>query len=165
MDGVEVFKLYLTYSISPGVLSVINELSAANTRIVIRTIDPNVNIDLVSRILSGSLDGNLTLVRKPFDAALTREVPKNESVIDGGIIVNGDAAEAVLDTVRACRLFGAFSKLNFTVGIIVFAVGALFAFLLGIIGAIVGLPSVYVFIFQIVSAFPSAFFASVYLNK
>ena len=165
VDGTEVFKLYLTYSISTNVLSVINELSAAKTRIIMRTIDPNINIDLISRILSSSFDGNLTLVRKPFHGTLACEMQRNDGTIDGGIIVNGDVSEAVLDTVRACRLFGAFSKLNFTVGIIVFAIGALFAFLLGIAGAIVDLPSVYLFIFQIVSAIPCAFFASVYLNK
>jgi hypothetical protein len=165
VDGAEVFKLYLTYSISPTTLSVINELASSKTRIILRTIDPNVNLDLISRILSNSFDGNLTLIRKPYNGAVAEEEPKNECAIDGGIIVNGETPEAILETVRACRLFSAFSKFNLGAGVIVFAIGALLAFFLGIIGAVVGMPSIYVFIFQMLSIIPSIFFASIYLNK
>lgn len=165
VDGTAVFKLYLTYSISPSNLSLINELSATKTRIIMRTIDPNVNLDLISRILSSSFDGNLTLIRKPYDGNSAEDNHKADGLVDGGVIVNGDSTEAILDTVRACRLFSAFSKLNFTAGIVVFAIGALFALFLGIIGAIVNLPSVYIFIFQIISVLPSVFFANIYLNK
>ena len=165
VDGAEVFKLYLTYSISPNNLSLINELAASKTRIIMRTVDPNVNLDLITRILAGSFDGNLTLIRKRYDEGCVDESCSDEASIDGGIIVNGDSSEAILDTVRACRLFCAFAKLNFTAGIAVFGIGSLFALFLGIIGAIVALPSFYVFIFQMISILPSIFFAHIYLNK
>lgn len=165
VDGAEVFKLYLTYSISPNTLSIINELSMSKTRIVLRTVDPNVNLDLISRILSSSFEGNLTLVRKPYDGTSAEDHQKDERIIDGGIIVNGENPEALLDTVSACRLFGAFSKFNFAVGIVVFAIAALFALLLGIIGAIIGWSSIYVFIVQVLSVLPCIIFANIYLNK
>lgn len=165
VDGAEVFKLYLTYNISQSTLSIINQLASLRTRIVLRTIDPNVNLDLISRILSDSFGGNLTLVRKPYSEESSNDCHKNEGLIDGGIIVNGDAPAAILSTVSACGYYSAFSKLNFGAGIVTFAVGVVLAFILGIFGLIVDLPSICIFIFQIISILPSIFFASVYLNK
>ncbi len=165
VDGVEVFKLYLTYNISRNTLALINDFADLKTRIVLRTIDPNVNLELILRILSSSFDGNLTLIRKPFSAGSTEADGNDEALIDGGIIINGDVPEAVLDTVHACRFFSAFTKFNFAAGIVVFAIGALLAFVLGIIGAIVNMSSIYVFIFQLLSILPCIFFSSVYLNK
>ncbi len=165
VDDAEVFKLYLTYSISPSTLSVINELAATRTRIILRTIDPNVNLDLVTRLLSSAFDGNLTLIRKPYGESSAEDNCRKEGAIDGGIVVNGDAPEAILEIVRACRLFSAFSKFNFGAGAIVFGIGALLSLFLGFIGAVIGMPSIYVFIFQMASILPSIFFASIYLNK
>ena len=165
VDGAEVFKLYLSYTMSPTALTVIDELAASKIRIILRTIDPNIDLGLISRILSSSFDGTITLVRKPYSDALARESSKNEENIEGGILVNGDSPEAILKTVRACSNFKDFSKFNFGVGIAVSAFGALLSFVLGLIGVIIDLPSVCVFIFQIISVLPSVFFASVYLNK
>ena len=164
VDGTEVFKLYLTYSISHNTLALINDFADLKTRIVLKTIDPNVNLELILRILSSSFDGNLTLIRKPFNADRT-EADSDDELIDGGIIINGDVPEAVLDTVHACRFFSAFTKFNFAAGIVVFSIGALLAFILGIIGAIVNMSSIYIFIFQLLSIVPCIFFSSVYLNK
>ena len=165
VDGVEVFKLYLTYNIAPNTLSLINDFAEAKTRIVLRTVDPNVNLELILRILSNSFDGNLTLIRKPFSATSAEDSDKEQSTIDGGIIINGDAPDAVLYTVHACRFFSAFAKFNFVAGIVVFAIGALLALVLGVIGAIVNIPSICIFLFQILSIIPVIFFSSVYLNK
>lgn len=165
VDGIEVFKLYLTYNISQNTLAVIKKFAASEVRIVLRTIDPNVNLELISRILSSSFDGNLTLVRKPFSADCEEEHCKNDGTVDGGIIVNGETPAAILDTVYSCRFFSAFSKFDFIAGIVVYAIGVLLAFALGFIGALVDMPSIFIFVFQVVSVLPSIFFASFYLNK
>ena len=165
VDGAEVFKLYLTYNISGNTLALINDFADLKTRIVLRTIDPNVNLELILRILSSSFDGNLTLIRKPFGIVGAEADGKDEALVDGGIIINGEAPEAVLETVNACRFFSAFTKFNFAAGIVVFAIGALLAFVLGIIGAIVDMSSIFIFIYQVLSIIPCIFFSSVYLNK
>lgn len=165
VDGVEVFKLYLTYNIAPNTLSLINDFAEAKTNIVLRTVDPNVNLELILRILSNSFDGSITLIRKPFSATSAEDSDKDEAAIDGGIIINGDAPDAVLYTIQACRFFSAFAKFNFAAGIVVFAIGALLSLVLGVIGVIVNMSSLFICIFQLLSIFPAIFFSSVYLNK
>lgn len=163
VDGVEVFKLYLTYRISDSMLSVINELSLAKTRIVMRTIDPNINLELISRILTSTFDGKLTLVRKPYDAA--SEAPSDDDgVIEGGVLVNGENPESILDVVKACKLFGIYSKLNVNVSIALFAVGVLLSVFLGVIGALAGMSSLYIVLFQIISVVPSFILANLLLK-
>ncbi len=164
VDGMEVFKLYLTYRISDSMLSVINELSLAKTRIVMRTIDPNINLDLISRILTSTFDGKLTLVRKPYDESVEAEAVKDESTVDGGVLVNGENTEAILDVVKACKLFGAYSKLGFNISVVLFAAGALLSVFLGIIGALVGISSLYIALFQILSVVPSIILANLILK-
>ncbi len=163
VDGVEVFKLYLTYRISDSMLSVINELSLAKTRIIMRTIDPNINLELISRILTSTFDGKLTLVRKPYNES---ELPasEEESVVEGGVLVNGENPESILDVVKACRLFGAYSKLNVNISIILFAVGVLLSVFLGVIGALTGISSLYIVLFQILSVVPSFILANLLLK-
>ncbi len=163
VDGVEVFKLYLTYRISDSMLSVINELSLAKTRIVMRTIDPNINLELISRILTSTFDGKLTLVRKPYDAS--SEAPlEDDGVIEGGVLVNGENPESILDVVKACKLFGIYSKLNVNVSIALFAVGVLLSVFLGVIGALAGMSSLYIVLFQILSVVPSFILANLLLK-
>lgn len=164
VDGAEVFKLYLTYRISDSMLSVINELSLAKTRIVMRTIDPNINLDLISRILTSTFDGKLTLVRKPYDETAEPEPIKDETTVEGGVLVNGENTEAILDVVKACKLFGAYSKLNFNVSVVLLAAGALLSVFLGIIGALVGISSLYIVLFQVLSVIPSFVLANLLLK-
>lgn len=164
VDGAEVFKLYLTYRISDSMLSVINELSLAKTRIVMRTVDPNINLDLISRILTSTFDGKLTLVRKPYDETAEPEAAIDESVVEGGVLVNGENTEAVLDVIKACKLFGAYSKLNFNVSVVLLAAGALLSVFLGIIGALAGISSLYIVLFQILSVVPSFVLANLLLK-
>ena len=164
VDGAEVFKLYLTYRISDSMLSVINELSVAKTRIVMRTVDPNINLDLISRILTSTFDGKLTLVRKPYDETTAPEAEMNTSSVEGGVLVNGENTEAILDVVKACKLFGAYSKLSFNVSVVLLAAGALLSVFLGIIGALVGISSLYIVLFQILSVVPSFVLANLLLK-
>ncbi len=163
VDGVEVFKLYLTYRISDSMLSVINELSLAKTRIIMRVIDPNINLELISRILTSTFDGKLTLIRKPYNES---DLPASddESVVDGGVLVNGENPESILEVVKACRLFGAYSKLNVNISIILFAVGVLLSVFLGVIGALAGMSSLYIVLFQILSVVPSFILANLLLK-
>lgn len=164
VDGAEVFKLYLTYRISDSMLSVINELSLAKTRIIMRTIDPNINLDLISRILTSTFDGKLTLVRKPYDEAAEPAAITDEATVEGGVLVNGENTEAILDVVKACKLFGAYSKLNFNVSVVLLAAGALLSVFLGIIGALAGISSLYIVLFQILSVVPSFILANLLLK-
>ncbi len=163
VDGIEVFKLYLTYRISDSMLSVINELSLAKTRIVMRTVDPNINLELISRILTSTFDGKLTLVRKPYGAAY--EAPaEDDGTIEGGVLVNGENPESILDVVKACKLFGIYSKLSVNVSIVLFAVGVLLSVFLGVVGALAGMSSLYIVLFQILSVVPSFILANLLLK-
>ena len=163
VDGAEVFKLYLTYRISDSILSVINELSLANTRIVMRTIDPNINLELISRILTSTFDGKLTLVRKPYSE---NSVPasENEDTVDGGVLVNGENPESILDIVSACKRYGVFTKMNATINITLFAIGVLLSLFLGVIGALAGISSIYIVLFQIFTVVPSIVLANLLLK-
>jgi len=164
VDGVEVFKLYLTYRISDNMQSVINELSLAKTRIVMRTVDPNINLELVLRLLTSTFDGKLTLVRKPFDESTEAASERDDSTVEGGVLVNGEVTEAILDVVKACKLYGAYSKLNFNTSIILFGAGALLSVFLGIIGALAGISSLYIVLFQIISIIPSVILSNLILK-
>lgn len=164
VDGNEVFKLYLTYRISDSMLSVINELAYAKTRIVMRTIDPNINLDLILRMLTSTFDGKLSLIRKPYDANGAPDVRKDDSTVEGGVLVNGENTEAILDVVKACKLYGAYSKLNFNTSIILFGAGALLSVFLGIIGALAGISSLYIVLFQIISIIPSVILSNLILK-
>ena len=164
VDGVEVFKLYLTYRISDNMQSVINELSLAKTRIVMRTVDPNINLELVLRLLTSTFDGKLTLVRKPFDENTEAASERDDSTVEGGVLVNGEVTEAILDVVKACKLYGAYSKLNFHTSIILFGAGALLSVFLGIIGALAGISSLYIVLFQIISIIPSVILSNLILK-
>ncbi len=164
VDGIEVFKLYLTYRISDNMLSVINELSQAKTRIVMRTVDPNINLDLILRMLTSTFDGKLTLVRKPYDENAEATSLRDETTIEGGVLVNGEVPEAILDVVKACKLYGAYSKLNFNTSVILFGAGALLSVFLGIIGALAGISSLYIVLFQIISVIPSIILSNLILK-
>jgi hypothetical protein len=163
VDGAEVFKLYLTYRISDSILSVINELSLSHTRIVMRTVDPNINLELISRILTSTFEGKLTLVRKPYSEA-TQATVESEDTIDGGVIVNGENPESILDIVSACKRFGTFSKLNSNINLALLAIGVLLSLLLGVIGALAGISSNYIVLFQIFTAIPSIILANLLLK-
>ena len=164
VDGTEVFKLYLTYRISDNMLSVINELALAKTRIVMRTVDPNINLDLILRMLTSTFDGKLTLVRKPYDENAEATSSRDDSNVEGGVVVNGEVPEAILDVVKACKLYGAYSKLNFHTSIILFGAGALLSVFLGIIGALAGISSLYIVLFQIISVIPSIILSNLILK-
>ncbi len=164
VDGIEVFKLYLTYRISDNMLSVINELALAKTRIVMRTVDPNINLDLILRMLTSTFEGKLTLVRKPYDDNAEAASLRDESTVEGGVLVNGEVPEAILDVVKACKLYGAYSKLNFHTSIILFGAGALLSVFLGIIGALAGISSLYIVLFQIISVIPSVILSNLILK-
>ena len=164
VDGVEVFKLYLTYRISDNMQSVINELALAKTRIVMRTADPNINLELVLRLLTSTFDGKLTLVRKPYDENAAANAVQDDTTIEGGVLVNGENTEAILDVVKACKLYGAYSKLNFHTSVILFGAGALLAVFLGIIGALAGISSLYIVLFQIISVIPSIILSNLILK-
>ena len=164
VDGTEVFKLYLTYRISDNMLSVINELALAKTRIVMRTVDPNINLDLILRMLTSTFDGKLTLVRKPYDENAEATSSRYDSNVEGGVVVNGEVPEAILDVVKACKLYGAYSKLNFHTSIILFGAGALLSVFLGIIGALAGISSLYIVLFQIISVIPSIILSNLILK-
>jgi len=164
VDGIEVFKLYLTYRISDNMLSVINELAEAKTRIIMRTVDPNINLDLILRMLTSTFDGKLTLVRKPYDENAEAASLRDESTIEGGVLVNGEVPESILDVVKACKLYGAYSKLNFHTSIILFGAGALLSVFLGIIGALAGISSLYIVLFQIISVIPSIILSNLILK-
>lgn len=163
VDGAEVFKLYLTYRISDSILSVINELSLAHTRIVMRTIDPNINIELISRMLTSTFDGKLTLVRKPFNENI-EPASENEAAIDGGVLVNGENPESILDIVKACKRYGTFSKMNANINITLFVAGVLLSLFLGFIGALTGISSIYIVLFQILTVVPSIILANLLLK-
>ena len=164
VDGIEVFKLYLTYRISDNMLSVINELAEAKTRIIMRTVDPNINLDLILRMLTSTFDGKLTLVRKPYDENAEAASLRDETTIEGGVLVNGEVPESILDVVKACKLYGAYSKLNFHTSIILFGAGALLSVFLGIIGALAGISSLYIVLFQIISVIPSIILSNLILK-
>ena len=164
VDGVEVFKLYLTYRISDNMQSVINELAHAKTRIVMRTADPNINLELVLRLLTSTFDGKLTLVRKPYDENAAANAVQDDTTIEGGVLVNGENTEAILDVVKACKLYGAYSKLNFHTSVILFGAGALLAVFLGIVGALAGISSLYIVLFQIISVIPSFILSNLILK-
>lgn len=165
VDGAEIFKLYLTYRISDSMLSVMSELSQTNARIIIRTVDPNINLDLISRLLTSTFNGKLTLVRKPYVEGNVPEIYDDSvKTIDGGVLVNGDNTEAVLDIISASRLFSAFSKLNFYISVAVFAIGVILATFLAAVGAIVGISSLYIALFQILSVIPAVILANLTLK-
>ena len=163
VDGAEVFKLYLTYRISDSILSVINELSLTHTRIVMRTVDPNINLELISRILTSTFEGKLTLVRKPYSETAGPAV-ESDDTIDGGVIVNGENPESILDIVSACKRFGAFSKLNANINLTLLAIGVLLSLLLGVLGALSGISSNYIVLFQIFTVIPSIILANLLLK-
>ena len=129
-----------------------------------RTIDPNINLDLILRMLTSTFDGKLSLVRKPYDENAAHDARKEESTVEGGVLVNGENTEAILDVVKACKLYGAYSKLNFNTSIILFGAGALLSVFLGIIGVLAGISSLYIVLFQIISIIPSVILSNLILK-
>ncbi len=165
VDGAEVFKLYLTYRIPDNMLMVIGELGNTETRIIMRTVDPNINLDLISRLLSNSFSGELTLIRKEYSEASAPSVSERGDTVEGGILVNGESPEAIIEAVRGCRIFSMFSKLNFNLSLFLYGLGAILAVLLGVLGSLVGLSSLYVFLFQVFSAAPCFILVHLTLTK
>ncbi len=163
LDGAEIFKLYLTYRIPDNMLSLINELPENNIRIVMRTVDPNITLELISRLLTSGFNGDLTLVRKPYTAG--EKKPEQVSPLEGGILVNGEDPEAIIDVVKSCKVFNTFTKLNFKLSMLIYALGALLCVFLGVIGALVGLSPLYVILFQIISALPCFVLVHLILSK
>lgn len=163
VDGVEVFKLYLTYRITDSMLGFINELPDNNIRIVMRTIDPNINIDLITRLLANGFNGDLTLVRKPYSEAEAQ--PVAQAPFEGGMLVNAENPESVIDVVKCCRGYHRVAKLNFYLSIVAYALGAILSICLGVIGSIVGLSSMIVFLFQLLSVIPCFVLIHLILTK
>ena len=128
-----------------------------------RTVDPNINLELISRILTSTFEGKLTLVRKPYGEA-GETVVESDDTIDGGVIVNGENPESILDIVSACKRFGVFSKLNANINITLFAIGVLLSLLLGVLGALAGISSIYIVLFQVFTVIPSIILANLLLK-
>jgi cation transport ATPase len=163
VDGVEVFKLYLSYRIPDKTFNMIDRLSKFGTRLVMRSEDPNINDELISKLLGEGV--SLTLIRKAYEEKSGEDEGAGErNAVNGALIVNGSDIEALIDAVAACKVFRAYSKLNFYVSAALIAIGVLLSAFLGALGALIGMSSLYIVLFQILSALPSVLLAKLLLE-
>lgn len=162
VDGTEVFKLYLSYTIPDKTLGIIDRLSKFGTRLVMRCVDPNINEELLSRLIGDDI--KLALIRKPYTEGepLTASVAKE--TVSGGILVDGEENDTLIDAVAACKVYRAYSKLSFYVSAAIIAIGVLLSAFLGALGALIGMSSLYIVLFQLLSALPSILLAKLLLE-
>ncbi len=163
VDGVQVFKLYLSYRIPDKTFNVIDRLSKFGTRLVMRSEDPNINVELMTKLLGDEV--SLTLIRKPYEEKASESEGAGErNAVNGALVVNGAESDTLIDAVAACKVFRAYSKLNFYVSAALIAIGVLLSAFLGALGALIGMSSLYIVLFQILSALPSILLAKLLLE-
>lgn len=159
LDGVEVLKLYVTYSIAPAFVDMAKQLSARGINTVLRTADPYIDEELLANLI-GELEHPVKVVKT---AASEKEADATD-MVDGSLLANDLDWTALLNAKDVSESLNKWTRLNAMIGLGLLAAGVLVSSLLGALGASVGLSPLYVVLFQLIAILPSAVISKLLLD-
>lgn len=158
VDGKEALKLSLTYRIDPGFAQMARELSERKVRMILRCTDPCVD-DRLLEALVGELSSPITILKN-----VETGTSGDGETVDGGILADSEEWSSVMKAADACSLFRKWSAFNLMVMGGIMALGILLAAFLGALGAVVGMSSLYVVLFQVLAILPTVAISKLWLE-
>lgn len=158
VDGKEALKLSLTYRINPGFVQMARELSERKVRMILRCTDPCVD-DRLLEALVGELASPITILKN-----VEVGTSGDEDTVDGGILSDSEEWSSVMKAADACSLFRKWSAFNLMVMGGIMALGILLAAFLGALGAVVGMSSLYIVLFQVLAILPTVAISKLWLE-
>ena len=159
LEGVEILKLYVTYSIEPAFAEMAKQLSARGIKTVLRSTDPYIDEDLLANLI-GELENPIRVIK----TAESDSEAVNTDTVDGSLLANDLDWTALLKVKDAGESLNKWTKLNAMIGLGLLAAGVLIASFLGALGASVGLSPLYVVLFQLIAILPSAVISKLLLD-
>lgn len=159
LEGVEILKLYVTYSIEPAFAEMAKQLSARGIKTVLRSTDPYIDEDLLANLI-GELENPIRVIK----TAASDSEAVNTDTVDGSLLANDLDWTALLKVKDAGESLNKWTKLNAMIGLGLLAAGVLIASFLGALGASVGLSPLYVVLFQLIAILPSAVISKLLLD-
>ncbi len=159
LEGVEILKLYVTYSVQPAFAEMAKQLSARGIKSVLRSKDPYIDEELVANII-GELEHPVSVVKIASDETADDEI----QTVDGGILANNNDWAALLNVNDTGANFKKWSRLSSMIGLGFLFAGVLLSAILGALGASVGLSPLYVVLFQLIAILPSVVISKLLLD-
>lgn len=159
LEGVEILKLYVTYSIEPAFAEMAKQLSARGIKAILRSTDPYIDEELLANVI-GELEHPVKVIKT---AANESEADKADTV-DGSLLANDLDWTALLKARDVGESLNKWTKLNAMIGLGLLAAGVLIASFLGALGASVGLSPLYVVLFQLIAILPSVVISKLLLD-
>ncbi len=159
LGGIEILKLYVTYSVQPAFAEMAKQLSARGIKSVLRSKDPYVDEELVANVI-GELEHPVSVVK-----IANQEIADDEiETVDGGILANNNDWAALLNVNDMGANFKKWSRLSSMIGLGFLFAGVLLSAILGALGASVGLSPLYVVLFQLIAILPSVVISKLLLD-
>jgi hypothetical protein len=159
LGGVEVIKLYMTYTIDPAFAEMTKQISARGIRTVLRSRDPYIDSELLNDVI-GELENPIQVIQNNVASSSDEQA----CAVDSGILADDMDWGALLKVNDVGENFKKWTRLNSTLGLGFLAAGVLLSAILGALGASVGLSSLYVVLFQLIAILPSAVVSKLLLD-
>ncbi|MCQ2354447.1 MAG: hypothetical protein MJ102_05000 [Clostridia bacterium] len=166
VDGKEALKLYLSYRVSESFGEMAHELSERKVRMVLRCSDPCVNDVLITNLV-GELSSPITILKKTVDEADragSAEENGESDTFEAGLLADSRDWMSVMKAADACGAYKKWARFNILLMGGVMALGIMLAAFLGALGAVIGMSSMYVVLFQILAILPTAVISKLWLE-
>ena len=157
LDGVEVVKLYMTYSIEKPFAEMAKELSARGIKAVLRTRDPNIDDKLIASMI-GELEHPISVIH------VSGEASDDVQTVDGGLLADGADWSALLKAQDSGEIYRKWSRINIMISGVFLVIGILVAALLGALGTSIGMSPLYIVLFQFIAILPSVVISKLLLD-
>ena len=156
LDGVLSAKLYVNYELDPEFENVITSLAGENMETVIRTSDPNIDDELIS--------AKLPVSRFPV-RIIKCSAEENEDVetAEAGIVAR-NSLTSLARTIALCNKIRRVRKTSKKVSIISMVISLIIMVFLALFSSELGVPSIYVALYQIFWMIPMFLFTKLYVK-
>ncbi len=143
IGNVIALKVKIVYNIDKDFEKILQNLYKSGMGVVIRTSDPNININMIESIIgTGRFPIKVLKYRTESEKDIVRES------VDGGI-VSKNRVRPLLETLYRCDRAGAVIKSGLLLEVVAFVIGIVSVAVLGGLGALEGLTSLYLALYHL----------------
>ena len=136
-------KVKIVYNIDKDFEKILQNLYKSGMGVVIRTSDPNINVNMIESIIG---TGRFPIKVLKYKTESEKDVAYES--VDGGIVSKG-RVRPMLETIYRCDRAGAVIKSGLLLEVIAFVLGIIAVTVLGGLGALEGLTSIYLALYHI----------------
>ena len=156
-DGETVLRICMQYSLESVFVGLVGNLAERNVKVVIRCRDPFITAPLVDELIARSdLPVYVARIESAGDGEVDFEAESaGADVIDGGLIADGVEWMSAVRAADQCVIYRKWTKLHFYICAATIGIGLVLAAFLGALGAVIGMSSMYIVLFQLLSIVPS----------